>query len=82
MSRSHPRTADSLDVAGVEAKLDRLLDMMMHVRFDLDDLRNDLRLRDTTTDHVVAALRRTVGVLGRVVRSVHGDGMSGWWNQE
>jgi hypothetical protein len=74
--------ADSLDVARVEAKLDRLLDRMMHVRFDLDDLRTEMRQRDATTAEIVAALRRTVGVLRRLVRSVHGDGRSGWWNQE
>jgi hypothetical protein len=56
--------------------------MMIHVRFDLNDLQNDTRHRDATTDQVLATLRRIVGGLGRLMRSIHGDGRSKWWNWE
>jgi hypothetical protein len=51
---------------------------MIHVRVELDLLRNDLRLREAMTVQIVAVLRRTAGVLGRLVRSIYGDGRSEW----
>jgi uncharacterized membrane protein YccC len=74
MSQTRPRTLDTQDLARVEDKLDNLFDLMVSLRFDLDDLRADLRLRDARTDQMVAALRRAVAVLGRRVRSIHGAG--------
>ena len=78
MSTSRPRLVDTLDLARVESKIDHLIDEMISVRAELDFLRGDLKLRDATTNRIVAALRRTVGLLGRLVRSIHGDGGSRW----
>ena len=78
MSPTRPRMVDTLDLARVEAKLDHLVDMMISIQAELIVLRSNLRLRDTSTDHVAATLRRTMNALRRLMRSVHGDGRSEW----
>jgi hypothetical protein len=73
MDASRTATSESRALARIEGQLDRLLDLLEGIRFDLVDLQAELRLRDIMTARVVELQRRTLGRLRRLERSIYGD---------